>query len=385
MVQRDTGRLSQSTVDGLQPQRDIATARSMGSNPQGNMRSFPGNVISPRELTNVPAEAVVVGEQYLVFSLLECELALKAEHIDGVERLADVTPVPNVASWISGVINLRGSIASVVDLRSFLGMERLPFNPRTRLLSVKYNEMVIALVVDSVSEMIPIPPSAINGIVRQANIPQWLASYASGSTLVGNRYIILLDTARLLFSDKMQHDISRSQEYPGDISKCCFKREEAWRMNDTDRGGMTVSSLLVMGLAASVAIPVIAIIVLGILIRGVVDQTVVVYMVGLCALIVLLGVLFVNYFVRRRILDRVQGLVDVCRKYAAGDRSVRALVIGDDEFAMLSMSINTLFDNQGFASGGIGAPASGSSDAAALQAQIEKLLQEVSAVGDGDL
>jgi twitching motility protein PilJ len=155
-------------------------------------------------------------------------------------------------------------------------------------------------------------------------------------------------------------------------------------MNDTDTGGMTVSALLVMGITASVAIPVIAIIVLGILIRGVVDQTVVVYMVGLFALIVLLGVLFVNYFVRRRILDRVQGLVDVCRKYAAGDHSVRALVIGDDEFAMLSMSINTLFDNQGFAPGGA-APASSSSDAAALQAQIEKLLQEVSAVGDGDL
>ena len=71
-------------------------------------------------------------------------------------------------------------------------------------------------------------------------------------------------------------------------------------MNDTDRGGMTVSSLLVMGLTTSVAIPVIAIIVLGIL-RGVVDQTVFVYMVGLCALVVLLGVLTVNYFVRRRI------------------------------------------------------------------------------------
>jgi len=156
-------------------------------------------------------------------------------------------------------------------------------------------------------------------------------------------------------------------------------------MNDTDRGGMTVSSLLVMGLTASVAIPVIAIIVLGILLRGVVDQTVVVYMVGLCALIVLLGVLFVNYFVRRRILDRVQGLVDVCRKYATGDHSVRAMVIGDDEFAMLSMSINTLFDSQGFTSVGTIVPANSSSDAAALQAQIEKLLQEVSAVGDGDL
>jgi purine-binding chemotaxis protein CheW len=198
MVQRDIGRLSQSTSGGLQHQRETPTVRPMGSNSQGN-------VIFPRDLTNVAAEAVVVGEQYLVFSLLECELALKAEHIDSVERLADVTPVPNVASWISGVINLRGSIASVVDLRAFLGMERLPYNPRTRLLSLRYNEMVICLVVDSVSEMVPIPPSAIHSNTRQANIPQWLASYASGSALVGNRYIILLDATRLLFSDKMQH------------------------------------------------------------------------------------------------------------------------------------------------------------------------------------
>ena len=205
MVQRDRERLSQSAVDGLQRQRDIATVRTLGGNLQSNARSLPGNIISPGELPNMQSEAVVVGEQYLVFSLLECEVALKAEHIDGVERLADVTPVPNVAAWMSGVINLRGSIASVVDLRAFLGMERLPFNPRTRLLSVRANEMVICLVVDSVSDMIPIPPNAINGNARQANIPQWLASYASGSALIGNRYIILLDAARLLFSDKMQH------------------------------------------------------------------------------------------------------------------------------------------------------------------------------------
>src|SRR6266851_4104670 len=205
MVQRDTGRLSQSAVDGLRRQKDIATVRPLGSNLQSNMRNLPGNVISPGELPNVQAEAVVVGEQYLVFSLLECELALKAEHIDGVERLADVTPVPNVASWISGVINLRGSIASVVDLRAFLDMERLPYNPRTRLLSVKYNELVICLVVDSVSEMVPIPQSAINRNVRQANVPRWLTLYAAGSVLVGKRNIVLLDAARLLFSDKMQH------------------------------------------------------------------------------------------------------------------------------------------------------------------------------------
>jgi purine-binding chemotaxis protein CheW len=155
-------------------------------------------------LTGAQSNAVA-GEQYLVFSLLECECALKAEHIQGVERLIDVTPVPNVAAWVSGVINLRGSIASVVDLRMFLDMEPLPYNPRTRLLSVQYNEMVICLIVDGVSEMIPIPASAITNIsVRQSNIPQWAISYASGSAVLDRRAIVLLDAARLLFSDKMQ-------------------------------------------------------------------------------------------------------------------------------------------------------------------------------------
>jgi purine-binding chemotaxis protein CheW len=147
-----------------------------------------------------------VGEQYLVFSLLECECALKAEHVQGVERLVDVTPVPNVASWVGGVINLRGSVASVVDLRAFLDMEQLPYNPRTRLLSVQYNEMVICLVVDGVSEMIPIPNTVIAQIsTRQTYIPQWALPYTYGSALLDKRAIVLLDAARLLFSDKMQH------------------------------------------------------------------------------------------------------------------------------------------------------------------------------------
>ncbi len=154
-------------------------------------------------------------------------------------------------------------------------------------------------------------------------------------------------------------------------------------MNDTDRGGMTISSLLLMGLIVSLAVPEIAILILGV-IRGSVDQTVFTSAVVGTALVVLVGVLTVNYFVRRKVQDRLLSLVDVCRNYASGDRAVRATVSGDDEFAMLSMSLNSLLDSQNFASGGPAHSSSGS-DAAALQAQIEKLLQEVSAVGDGDL
>ena len=53
--------------------------------------------------------------RYLIFSLLEREFALKAECIQGVERLGMSPLFPNVAPWVRGVINLRGSIASVVD------------------------------------------------------------------------------------------------------------------------------------------------------------------------------------------------------------------------------------------------------------------------------
>jgi purine-binding chemotaxis protein CheW len=65
--------------------------------------------------------------------------------------------------------------------------------------------MVICLVVDSVSDMVPISQSAIISGSRQVGMPHWIAPYTSGSVLLGKRAIILLDAAHLLFSDKMQH------------------------------------------------------------------------------------------------------------------------------------------------------------------------------------
>ncbi|MBE3560669.1 MAG: chemotaxis protein CheW [Ktedonobacteraceae bacterium] len=147
------------------------------------------------------------GEKHLLFTLAGCEFAVKAECVQGVERLGSIiTPVPNVVPWVKGVINLRGTIASVVDLRMFLNLGQVPQTPRTRLLSLQYNEMVICFVVDGVSEMLPIPASAvISGNARQANIPSWAVPYAAGSALLNGRAVVLLDVARLLFSEKMQH------------------------------------------------------------------------------------------------------------------------------------------------------------------------------------
>ncbi len=153
-------------------------------------------------------------------------------------------------------------------------------------------------------------------------------------------------------------------------------------MNDRNRGGMTINALLMLSLVTSVVIPIVCLVAFGFF----PSKTVYGFIPAIVAsIVVLIGGLSFNYFVRRRIQDRLLSLVDVCRNFVGGDHSIRAVVSGNDEFAMLTTSLNNLLDNQNFSSntGFSASPASG--DAAALQAQIEKLLQEVSAVGDGDL
>jgi methyl-accepting chemotaxis protein len=155
---------------------------------------------------------------------------------------------------------------------------------------------------------------------------------------------------------------------------------------DRNTGGMTVNALMQIGLFLSAAIPVVMIAFLGVFafrsISG--DTTTFVLVVVACAIVSLIGVLTVNYFVQREVKSRILGLVDVCRDFASGDRNARAEINGDDEFAMLSRNLNALLDSQGTSQNGAAFGSNGN-DAAALQAQIEKLLQEVSAVGDGDL
>ena len=155
---------------------------------------------------------------------------------------------------------------------------------------------------------------------------------------------------------------------------------------DRNKSGMTVNALMLIGITASTGIPVLLFALLGFVSVtpniSSAKTTLGLVILG-CAITSLLLVFTINYFVQRRIKDKLLGLTDVCRDYVSGDRTARAAVQGDDEFAMLSTSLNTVFDGQ---SGNAGPQMSaGGSDAAALQAQIEKLLTEVSAVGDGDL
>src|SRR2546429_2306444 len=107
-----------SSEDVRKSQRDIfATIQQLRSQPSA-MNAAVNSLMAQLEATTASpaaANAAVQGEQYLVFSLGDCEFAVKAEHVQIVERLSEITALPNVTSWIKGIVNLRGSIVSVVD------------------------------------------------------------------------------------------------------------------------------------------------------------------------------------------------------------------------------------------------------------------------------
>jgi len=150
---------------------------------------------------------------------------------------------------------------------------------------------------------------------------------------------------------------------------------------DTNKSSMTVNALMQWGVAISIAVPIILFALLAFISLNA-DRNALLYVDTAFAFIALIVVFGVNQWVQRRVRERLASLADVCRDFSSGDRAVRAVVNGDDDVAMMALTINSLFDNYTTSSASMGV---GGSDAAALQAQIEKLLQEVSAVGDGDL
>lgn len=152
-------------------------------------------------LIGVNGESVASIPQELIFALHDVECTLPAETVQGVERITDITPVPNTVPWVLGVIHLRGSIISVVDLRGFFGMPTQPLTQRSRLLVVSKGEMTIGMIVDAVTEMRTLDDQT-EGLQRVPT-PEWAAPYAQYTAHLAGRAIIVLDVERLLFAEKM--------------------------------------------------------------------------------------------------------------------------------------------------------------------------------------
>jgi len=105
------------------------------------------------EITGVPGESA----QFLTFILDEEEYGVEILRVQEIRGWSKVTPLPNSPSYLKGVINLRGTIVPIIDLRERFGMESLAYGATTVVIVVRVEtegrERVMGLVVDAVSEV----------------------------------------------------------------------------------------------------------------------------------------------------------------------------------------------------------------------------------------
>jgi purine-binding chemotaxis protein CheW len=113
-----------------------------------------------------------------------------------IVRVPEITAVPNAPETIEGVINLRGKIIPVMDLRKRFGQTDVGFDKRNRILVVELENKLLGLIVNAASEVLKIPPSEIEspGTV----FAEGESSYVTGVGKLKGRLIIILDIARLL-------------------------------------------------------------------------------------------------------------------------------------------------------------------------------------------
>jgi purine-binding chemotaxis protein CheW len=113
-----------------------------------------------------------------------------------IVRVPDITSVPNAPDYIEGVINLRGRIIPVVDLRKRFGEKSPEPSKKNRIVVVEIGARAIGLIVNSASEVLRIPPSEIED--PHNVLPDGELNYITGVGKLKGRLVILLDLDRIL-------------------------------------------------------------------------------------------------------------------------------------------------------------------------------------------
>jgi len=135
-------------------------------------------------------------QQLVVFNLASEEYGIAITQVQEIIRQPDITRIPGMPAFIEGVINLRGRIIPVIDLRKRFCLEQKAVNDKTRVVVADASSQTIGLVVDSVSEVVNLPKDQIDPI--PPTIASIDAEYLSGVGKLEKRIVILLDLGKLL-------------------------------------------------------------------------------------------------------------------------------------------------------------------------------------------
>ncbi len=139
--------------------------------------------------------------KYLSFRIGNEQYGIEIKHVTEIVGIQKITEVPDMPEYVKGVINLRGSVIPVVDIRLRFRMKAIEYDDRTCVIVVNVEDSPIGLVVDAVREVISISGEQISPAPSVAKGD--ISRYIKGIGRFENDVIILLAMDKLLFDQKL--------------------------------------------------------------------------------------------------------------------------------------------------------------------------------------
>jgi purine-binding chemotaxis protein CheW len=163
--------------------------------------------------------------QLVIFHIGTEEFGVPIGEIQEIIKMSNITPIPDAPEFIKGIINVRGDIVTVIDLKTRFSIHQKQSSIKHIVITKQY-ENLFGLIVDEVTEVLRISKDEIK-------FPPTLSSkikkdYFSGVIVFDNRLIILLDLAKILSEEEFSRLVEMSSSFKGEISKKKNENDENW-------------------------------------------------------------------------------------------------------------------------------------------------------------
>jgi len=143
--------------------------------------------------------------QIVTFFLSNEEFGVDILLVQEIIRPTTITEVPNTPAFLEGVINLRGRVVPVVDLRRRLDLDVTPIDKSSRIMIIEMEDRVTGFIVDSVSKVTSVPAESVQGAPEMVTAGVE-SEYIYGVSRLEDRLIILLDFSKI-FTDREREQL----------------------------------------------------------------------------------------------------------------------------------------------------------------------------------
>lgn len=142
-------------------------------------------------------------DKYVTFKSGNEYFGLKIEYVREIIVFQEITEIPECEDYIKGLINLRGKIIPVIDVRVRFRQEPLEYTDRTCIIVINVKDMVVGLIVEKVAEVVEIKPDDILPPPTIGNEEKTQNKYVCGIGKVGDDVKLLLDPDKLLKDEEL--------------------------------------------------------------------------------------------------------------------------------------------------------------------------------------